>query len=103
MSGDADLSGEDHIAPDFGTAAKADLRAQHRVFADIGGVADLYEIVDLRAAADARFADRGAIDRRVRADLHVVFQNDDARLHDLVIRAIGLFRVTEPVGADLRA
>ena len=42
-------------------------------------VRDLHEVVDLRAGADARLADRRPIDRRVRADLDVVFDDDVAR------------------------
>ena len=51
-------------------------------------VRDLDEVVDLRAGADARLADGGTIDRRVRADLDVVFDDDVAVLRDLLVRAV---------------
>ena len=43
----------------------------------------------LRAGADPRLADRRPIDRRVRADLDVVFDDDAADLRNLVVRAVG--------------
>ena len=51
---------------------------------------DLHEVVDLRAGADPRLADRRPIDRRVGADLDVVFDDDVGVLRDLQMRAVGL-------------
>ena len=63
-------------------------------------VRDLDEVVDLRAGANARFADRRAIDRRVGADLHVVFDDDVGVLRNLEMRAVGLLGEAEAVAAD---
>ena len=61
---------------------------------------DLHQVVDLRAGADARLADRRPIDRRVRADLDVVFDDDVGVLRDLQVRAVGLLGEAEAVAAD---
>jgi hypothetical protein len=41
-------------------------------------VSDHHEVVDLAAAADARVADRAAIDRAVGPDLDIVADDDGA-------------------------
>ena len=84
VSGDADLSGENHILADFGGTGKPDLRAEHGVFADGGSVPDLHQVIDLDIALDAGLANGGAIDARVGLYFHVVFDNGDSGLHDLV-------------------
>ena len=43
----------------------------------------MHQVVDLRAAADARLAERRAVDRGVRADLDVVLDDDAADLRHL--------------------
>ena len=63
-------------------------------------VGDLDEVVDLGAGADARLADGRPIDRRVRADLHVVFDDDAADLRDLLVGAVAAMREAEAVAAD---
>ena len=50
--------------------------------------------------ADARLADRRPIDRRVRADLHVVFDHDAADLRNLLVRAVRPPGEAEAVAAD---
>ena len=64
---------------------------------------NLDEVVDFHAAANAGFSDRSAIDSGIGADFDVVFDHDDAGLHDLVIGAVVLFGIAVAVGADLRA
>ena len=66
-------------------AGDADLRGEQHVASERDAVRDLDEIVDLGAGADARLADGGTIDRRVRADLDVVFDDDAADLRNLVV------------------
>ena len=60
--------------------------ASSDVAADLHAVRDLHEVVDLRAGADARLADGRTIDRRLRADLHVVLDDDAADLRNLLVR-----------------
>ena len=68
--------------------------------ADADAVRNLHQVVDLGAGADARLADGRAIDRRVGADLHVVFDDDVGVLRDLQVRAVGLLDEAEAVAAD---
>ena len=67
--------------------------------ADIDVVRDLHQVVDLGTAADARAAEAGAVDGRVGPDLHIVLDDHDAHLRDLVVFAID-GRVAEAIGAD---
>ena len=78
-------------------AASSDVAA-HR-----DAVRDLHQVVDLRAGANPRLADRRPIDRRIGADLHVVFDHDAADLRNLVVGAVGAPREPEPVAPDDRA
>jgi len=66
-------------------------------------VSDLDEIVNFCAAADTCFADRGTVDRGIGAYFDVIFENNDAGLHDLVIGAVVLLGVSKAVGTDFCA
>src|SRR5688572_11320207 len=63
---------------------------------------NLHEIVELRAATDPAFTNRSAIDRRARADLHVIFKHDSAGLRNLQPALLLVPRVTKPVATDHR-
>ena len=52
--------------------------------ADRATVADLDQVVDFRAAADAGLADAGAVDAGIGLDLDVVFDGNVAGLDDFV-------------------
>src|SRR5215204_3289601 len=65
-------------------------------------MSDLDEIINLRASPDTRFADRRAINRRVRADFDIVFQNDAPDLRDFQPTLLFVLRVAETVRADGR-
>src|SRR3989304_10283164 len=90
VPGHAGLPGENHVVADFGAARQAHLGAEQGVLADRRGVADLDEVVNLGAAADAGFADGGAVNGGAGLDFDVVFDDDGTRLHDLVVAA-GVF------------
>src|SRR5208282_1523993 len=70
---DADLSAHDYVVFDGDAAREAGLRGDNDVLADLAVVADMHEVIDLCAAADASFVERAAINGGVRSDLHVVF------------------------------
>ena len=78
-----------------------DARSTRRPTRD--AVADLHQVVDLRARLNARLADGRSIDGRVRANLHVVFDDDVRVLRNLQMGAVGLLGEAEPVAADDRA
>ena len=102
MSGDADLSGENYAFSDDRTSGKSGLRANQRVFFDRAGMSDLHEIVNFRAAFYSRFADRSAVNRRIRADFHIVFDDDTSRLRNFQPTFFFVFSVAETVRADSR-
>ena len=103
MAADAHLPGHDHIVFDDRTAGQTDLRCQEHAPADGHAVRDLHQVVDFGARANARFADRGPIDRRVRANFDVIFDDHVGVLGDLQVAAVGLLREAEPVAAEHRA
>ena len=81
-------------------AGDADLRGEQHVPADRHAVRDLHEVVDLGAGADARLADGGAIDRRVRADLDVVLDRRRRRSAGSCGACRRALREAEAVAAD---
>src|SRR3989338_2524459 len=100
VPGHAGLPGENHVVADFGAARQAHLGAEQGVLADRRGVADLDEVVNLGAAADAGFADGGAVNGGAGLDFDVVFDNDRPRLRDLVVAAGVLAGEAVAVAAD---
>src|SRR5438874_8648381 len=100
MPRDANLAGERHVILDRRAARNSDLRCQKNAAPDRDAVCDLDQVVDLGPGADAGFADSRPIDRRIRADLDIVFNDDTANLRDLVVRAVGRAREPEPVTPD---
>src|SRR5260370_821837 len=76
---------------------------QDDVFTDIAVMADVDEVVDLGAAANAGFAESAAVDGGVRTDLHLVFNAQRALLWKLrVCAGCGIAYVTEAVRAQHR-
>ena len=62
---------------------------------------DVDEVVELGAAADARLFERAAIDRGVRADLHIIFDDEPALLRELrVLAGRAVAHVAEAIGAE---
>src|SRR5260370_29171041 len=59
-----------------------------------------HEIINFRAAPDARFSDRGAIDARVRLNLHIVLDDDACMLLNFVPAAIRALCKSEPIAAN---
>ena len=71
----------------------------NRIFSKNNVVRDLHEVVDLHAFLDPRPAKSSAINRRVRADLCVVVDLDDADLRNFSISTIDKFE-SESICAD---
>src|SRR5258708_36653672 len=103
MAGGANLPGKDAAFTDDGRTGEPDLSAEHGVRADFTGVSDQDEIIDFCAAADAGFANRGAVDGGVGLNFHVVFQDGRAGLRNFVPGAVFLFGEAETIGADDRS
>src|SRR5437016_4239281 len=102
MAGDPGLPGGDDVIAKLRRPGDADLRDQQAVLADADVVADLHEIIDLGPFPDYRLAEGGAIDRAIRADLHVIFDADRSDLRNLVVPP-ALGRESEAVRSDHHA
>src|SRR5947208_3096731 len=96
---DAHLPGEHDPASDPARSRNPHQRHDDRVLTDLDVVADLHQVVDLGPAADDRLAERGSIDRRVRADLDVVLEPYGAHLGNFPV-CLAVEDVAEAVGAD---
>src|SRR5262245_5527725 len=68
----ANLPAEDHVVVDVCAAGDPDLGRHQHIAPDGDPMADLDEIVDLRAGFDARLADSRSIDGRIRTQFDVV-------------------------------
>ena len=84
MTGDANLTSENHFVTDFGRSSQANLSTEQRIFANFAAVTDLNKIINLCARADTGFSDAGAVNAGVRLDLDTVAENCGARLDDLL-------------------
>ena len=99
MSGDRD-GALDRAAPsDAGASADRGAGGDGGMGADVHVVADLDEVVQLHAVLDDGVLEGAAIDRRIRADLHVVSDPHPAELGDLHPDPV-VVGDTESVGAD---
>ena len=83
-------------------AGKAGLPAQHSVGADPRSVTNQDEVIELGAAADACFADSGAVDAGVCLNFDIIFQHGGSGLRHFVPRTILLFCETQAVPTDDR-
>jgi hypothetical protein len=102
MARHARLAGEDGVVAQFGTARDAGLRDEQAMLADLHVVRDLHQIVYFCAASDDRRAERAAVHRHVRADFHVIADDDIANLRHLPMKT-AVEHVAEAVRADDRA
>ena len=74
--------------------------AEQRIFAHPGAMSNLHQVVDLRTARNARFADAGPIDTGISLDFNIVFNHGRAGLHDLVPMTFAILRKAETVASD---
>src|SRR5208337_1809430 len=64
-------------------------------------VADVHEVVDLGAAADAGFVESAAVDGGVGADFHIVFDRQASNLRELLVTSgLGIADVAEARTAE---
>src|SRR6266545_3768989 len=97
--GDTYLPRQDRPVADPAGAGNADLGDQDHVLADLAVMPDLHQVVDLRAPADHRVAERPPIDGAVGPDFHVSVDPQAAHLGDFAMgRAVE--RIAESVGAQ---
>lgn len=99
VAGDAYLTGQDDVLADGGGTGQADLGTEQGIFADRRAVANLDEVVDLRASVDAGLAQGSAVDAGISLDFYVIFEDGVAGLGDFAPSSGG-FCEAETVGAD---
>ena len=95
----ADLPGQSDVFAEPSAAGDSRLGCDHGMLTDDHIVGDLYQVVDLGSSLNDGFAQRRSIDRGIGADLHVIFDDDDADLRDLDPPGTGA-GITETVAAD---
>ncbi len=78
-----------------------DCATSRQRFTDLDVVGDLHQIVHLGAASDSGFPEGGTVYADVGAELHVVFEHDDAHLRNLVVHPVDRCE-PETVGPDHR-
>src|SRR5262249_17880867 len=98
MVGQADVAADHGVIVHPRRTSQRRLPTNDAMIADADVVADLDEIVDLRPLADARGAERSAIDTGVGADLDVVGDLDRADLRNFDVAAF-----TELIAKTIRA
>src|SRR6266699_5500585 len=94
------LPRQDAPVADMRRACKADLPAKNRVLTDFAGMAYENQIINFSAATDARLSDRGAVDARVRLDLHVILDHYGSMLQNLVPAPIRPLRESESIAPN---
>src|SRR5690606_36306360 len=84
MTDDPDLPAEHAVLHDLGGTRDHICRSDVRVLADLHVVRDMDQVVEFHAFAQDGAAERSAIDRTVRADLHIILDHHVADLRDLL-------------------
>ena len=100
---DANLARQNATVPNSRGTGEPDLSAEQRVFADFACMTDLDEVIDLGAAADARLANRRAVDHAVGLNLDVIFDHRLAGLSDFVPVPVRLAGKSEAIASDCHA
>ena len=99
MTSEPRLAGENAAILDPNRARDSHLRHQQTEPSDPHVVSDMHEVVDLRSSTDDGVVDASAIDRRVRADLDIGFQDASTNVWNLRVGAVAK-HVSESVGAE---
>src|SRR5689334_7343682 len=96
---ETDLPANHRLVFNHDAAADAGLRGNHDPFPDVAVVTDVHDVVEFRAASDARAAECGAVYAGVRAEFDVVLNYYRADLRKLLVAVI-VAHVTKTVSAD---
>ncbi len=102
VAGQSDLPAENHVVAQLGAPGDADLRDDDAMLTHGHVVRDLDEVIYLGAFADDGRPERAAINRHIRAQLHVVADDHAADLGHLAVDAV-IEHVAEAIRADDRA
>ena len=100
MLSNTDLPAEHSAIFNGDAAGESSLRRNNDVFTDLAVMADVNEIVDLRAATDAGFIQCPAIDRGVGSDFYIIFDDQSPDLRKLfIVAGLPVADVAEPVAS----
>ena len=95
----ARLAAHDDVVAELGGARDAGLGDDHAMATDYDVVPDLDEIINFRSFTDDRILKRASVDGRIRANLHVVLDDDAVDLRHLEV-PLAAHGEAEPVLAD---
>src|ERR1019366_5922938 len=90
MVAKAHLPAQQAVVSDAAATGNARLGGNHHVGSDAAVVANVHQVVELRARPDGRLVERAAVDGAVGADLDVVADDEASDLRELHITPIGL-------------
>ena len=93
------MATDHHVTADGCTTGDANLRNQDAVLSHCDIVGNLDEIVDFGALFDEGLTECRTVDRYIRSQLNVIFNDDTAELGDLMVSAL-MLHVSEPVGSN---
>src|SRR5262249_6969329 len=96
---DSRLARHRDVMADADRAGQADLRDQHAMFANLRAMTDRDQVAEFRSIPDFRAAERGAVDRAVRPDFHIVAQLNAPNLRNLHPAAL-IRGIAEAIFAD---
>src|SRR5439155_22444959 len=99
--GDPRLASDHDMMTGRTAACDAHLRHDDIVFTDVHVVRNLDEVIHFRPSPDNRSAEGGAVNRDVRPQFDIIFDDHCADLGDLMMAALMLEK-TEAVAADNR-
>src|SRR5205823_9293548 len=99
MPNNSDLASNHHSFANPDASGNPGLRGNYGVFSNHNVVGHLHQIINLRARLNPSPTESRPIDRRVRADLHVIVDLDNSYLRHFLLTLCCHFE-TEPVGAD---
>src|SRR5208283_2750685 len=103
MITEADLAANDGIVADLSASRNAGLCRDHDVISNATVVADMHQVVELRAHPDDGLLQRTPVDGAVGADLDIIANHKLPDLRELLIAAVHLVaHEAEAVGAEHR-
>jgi hypothetical protein len=102
VSAEACLAGKYATIADLRGACNSNLSHDQAELANTDVVPDLNEVIDLRTGTDHSVVDAAAIDRGIRTDLYIVFDDTAANMWNLRVSSGGE-DITESVRADPNA
>jgi hypothetical protein len=99
----ANLAANDGAIPDSATTGDSSLGGNHNIFADLDVVTDVHHVVDLRAPVNDCGIECSSIDRAIRANVDVIFDQQSPDLGKELVTPALVANVTESGRAHHRS